>query len=146
MFFKKFGQIYRIVRVRRYRRKRKTNSVASKKEYEKYKDEARKVVHEKLEIWQKFYLVNFKVELNFNRVAIKNSKTRWGSCSSKKNLNFSYKIVFLNEEEKDYLIIHELCHLQEMNHGPNFWRLVSLACPNFAILRNKLRRWKMGEN
>ena len=136
---------FRIVK-RYYRRKRRPNSVASKKEYSKHKDEARKIVHEKLEAWKKFYLENFKVELNFNRVAIKNSKTRWGSCSSKKNLNFSYKIVFLNEEERDYLIIHELCHLEHLNHGPNFWKLVSLGCPNFLVLRHKLRRWKMGEN
>ena len=150
MFFKKFGQMYRIVRVKKvrryYRRKRKPNSVVSKKEYAQHVDKARKIVHEKLEAWHKFYLENFNVELNYNRVAIKNSKTRWGSCSSKKNLNFSYKIVFLNEEERDYLIIHELCHLQQMNHGPNFWKLVSLGCPNFLVLRHKLRRWKMGES
>jgi predicted metal-dependent hydrolase len=120
--------------------------VASKKEYTKYVDQAREIVKEKLEVWQKFYLENFHIELNFNRVAIKNSKTRWGSCSSKKNLNFSYKVVFLNDEERDYLIIHELCHLQQMNHGPNFWKLVSWGCPNFLVLRHKLRRWKMGEN
>jgi predicted metal-dependent hydrolase len=136
---------FRIIR-RYYRRKRRPNSVASKKEYAKHVDQARVIVKDKLETWQKFYLENFQIEFKWNRVVIKNSKTRWGSCSSKKNLNFSYKIVFLNEEERDYLIIHELCHLQQMNHGQDFWKLVSLGCPNFLVLRHKLRRWKMGEN
>jgi predicted metal-dependent hydrolase len=127
---------------RYYRRKRKKNSAESIEEYKKYKEEARRIVLEKLDFWQKFYREIFQIDLNFKRVCIKNSKTRWGSCSSKKNLNFSYKVVFLNEEERDYLIIHELCHLQEMNHSLNFWKLVSLGCKNYASLRGRLRKWK----
>jgi predicted metal-dependent hydrolase len=132
-----------------YRRKRRKNSVKSQKEYLEQKENARKIVLEKLKFWQEFYR-NLKIEsenfsginLEFKKVFIKNIKTRWGSCSSKKNLNFSYKIVFLENEVQDYLIVHELCHLQEMNHGENFWNLVETAIPNWKILRNKLKNFK----
>ena len=59
--------------------------------------------------------------------------TRWGSCSSKKNLNFNYKIIFLSPQEQNYLIIHELCHLQEMNHSPAFWSLVKKQTPRLRL-------------
>ena len=66
------------------------------------REQARTLVENRLSIINKFY--NFQI----NRIAIKNTKTRWGSCSSKKNLNFNYKIIYLNQEQVDYLIVHEL--------------------------------------
>lgn len=95
-----------------------------RKHYLLHKESARKLVHEKLEHWNSFY--NF----TYNKVAIRSQRTRWGSCSSKGNLNFNYKIIFLSPELQDYLIVHELCHLQEMNHGPNFWSLVEKTIPD----------------
>lgn len=70
---------------------------------------------------------------------IKNTKTKWGSCSSKKNLNFSYKIALLDPELQDYLIVHEMCHLAEMNHGKGFWDLVAQQIPHHVALNKKLR-------
>lgn len=137
-----------------YRRKRRKNSVKSQREYLEQKENARKVVLEKLKFWQEFYrnleqkspqtlfIKEGAEQFEYKKVFIKNIKTRWGSCSSKKNLNFSYKIVFLENEVQDYLIVHELCHLQEMNHGENFWNLVEIAIPNWKILRNKLKNFK----
>jgi predicted metal-dependent hydrolase len=122
--------------------KKKLNPKSKKekrKEYLLQKEDARKLVEQKLLFWKKYYYENFSINLEYKRVAIKNSVSRWGSCSSKKNLNFSYKIISLKEEEQDYLIVHELCHLLEMNHGENFWKLVSMGVPKYKDLRKKLR-------
>lgn len=118
--------------------------VQRRKVYLEKKEEARKLVHEKLEFWKKHYQENFNIIFKWNKVAIKNTSTRWGSCSSKKNLNFSYKIINLFPEAQDYLIVHELSHLLQMNHSENFWRLVSLGIPNYKHLRKSLRKYNIG--
>ena len=92
-----------------------------------------------MEYWKIFYKQNFGIQFNWKKVAIKNSKTRWGSCSSRKNLNFSYKIINLESVAQDYLIVHELSHLIEMNHSENFWKLVSMAVPDFKSIRKKIK-------
>lgn len=102
-------------------------------EYLKYKDEALGRVLIKLKYYNKFY--NYK----WNNVTIKNQNTRWGSCSRKGNLNFNYKIALLSEEESDYIVVHELCHLKEFNHGKKFWDLVALTIPKHKEIRNSLR-------
>jgi predicted metal-dependent hydrolase len=111
----------------------------TRKEYLEKKEQARKLVQEKLIFWKNYYHENFGIDFNFKKVAIKNSKTRWGSCSSKKNLNFSYKIIYLDSLAQDYLIIHELSHLWEMNHSQNFWKLVSLGLPSYKNEKKKLK-------
>jgi putative endonuclease len=83
--------------------------------------------------------VNSIYNYTYNRVAIRDQKTRWGSCSKNKNLNFNYKLLYVTEEERLYVIAHELCHLAEMNHSPAFWSLVARACPDYKTLRAKLR-------
>ncbi len=83
-------------------------------------------------------------DLNFsiNRVSIKGQKTRWGSCSTKKNLSFNFKLMKFKDEIIDYVIIHELCHLKEMNHSKKFWLLVEKYCPQYKILRKELNHGK----
>jgi predicted metal-dependent hydrolase len=112
----------------------------SRVQYKNNKEAARRIVEEKLKFWKTFYKENFGINFFYNKVAIKNTKTRWGSCSSKKNLNFSYKIFELPNELQDYLIVHELCHLQHMNHSKSFWQAVSLGIPNFIQTRKMLRK------
>ncbi len=90
----------------------------SKEHYLKYKEQARNLCEQKAKFWAE------KMEVKYNRIAIKSLKTKWGSCSSKKNLNFNYKILFLDEEKQNYLIVHELAHLIHMNHSEKFWDLV----------------------
>ena len=85
-------------------------------------------------------LYNFK----YNRVSVRNQKTRWGSCSKQGNINFNYKIIYLPENLLNYLVVHELCHLQEMNHSRNFWKLVLQAIPDYKKLRSELKNYRIG--
>jgi len=107
-----------------------------KKDYLKFKEQALVLAQERLTYFNQFY--GFK----FNRVSIKNQKTRWGSCSKKGNLNFHYKIALLPERVADYIIVHELCHLKEFNHSQNFWNLVAQSFPDYLSLRNQLKNVK----
>lgn len=106
----------------------------SKFEYKKKKREALKIVEKKVEEFSKIY------GFSYGKISVRNSKSRWGSCSAKKNLNFNYKVMFLPEELLDYIIIHELCHLKEMNHSVKFWDLVSKIAPNYREIRNKMKK------
>jgi len=114
----------------------KNNSVwhLDKNDYQKQKTKALELVYKKVEKFNKVY--NFK----FNKVSVKNQKTRWGSCSSQKNLNFNYRIIYLPEKLVDYIIVHELCHLKEMNHSKNFWDLVKKVLPDYLSLRKMLKK------
>lgn len=70
-----------------------------------------------------------QLHVSFNKISIKETYTRWGSCSSKGNLSFSLKLVFLDEEILKYVVVHEVCHLKEMNHSKKFWGLVESLYP-----------------
>ena len=85
--------------------------------------------------------LNTQYGYSIGRITIRNQKTRWGSCSSKKNLNFNYKIVFLPPELQEYLVVHELCHLREMNHSKRFWDLVADAVPEYRVRRRELQKY-----
>ncbi len=106
---------------------------ASRKEYLNQKAAALVLAKQKVVLWNQRY--NFF----YNRVSVKNQSTRWGSCSRKRNLNFNYQILYLPDYLVDYLVVHELCHLQEFNHSAKFWTLVSLAIPNYKICRKELK-------
>lgn len=119
--------------------KRKTKKeIENNTKYLAHKEEARKLVTENLELYKKFYASN-GYELNYNRVAIRDQKSRWGSCSSKANLNFNYRLALIPIHLAEYIVVHELCHLKEMNHARSFWTLVSIAMPNYAELKEELR-------
>jgi len=106
----------------------------TKTEINKYKKQTKKLVEERLKYFNQFY--NFK----YNRVAIRNQKSRWGSCSAKQNLNFNYRLCLLPTELSDCVIVHELCHLKEMNHSKRFWALMAKAIPNYRSLEKKLKK------
>lgn len=103
-------------------------------QYLKLRETARALAHRRVAHFNALY------QFPVGRISIKNHKSRWGSCSSKGNLNFNYKIVLLPLEVADYIMVHELCHLAEFNHSPKFWALVSKTLPNHAALRQTLRR------
>jgi len=66
-----------------------------------------------------------------NKISIKYNHSNWGSCSSKRNLNFSSKLLFAPDDVIDYVIIHELAHLKEANHSPRFWAIVAKVMPSY---------------
>lgn len=72
-------------------------------------------------------------------ITIRDQRTRWGSCSARGALSFNYRIVFLSERLLDYIVVHELCHLRELNHGPRFWRLLESILPDSELRREELR-------
>lgn len=83
--------------------------------------------------------------LEFENIRITSAKTRWGSCSAKKNLSFSWRLIFFPQEVMDYVICHELAHLKHMNHSQKFWNLVGEMCPKFQaykqVLNDKKYLW-----
>ncbi len=109
----------------------------ARREYLKYKEAARSLVKNRLAYFNAFY--QFKI----GRVAIKNSRSRWGSASKKGNLNFNYKVALLPQDMADYVIVHELCHLREFNHSPKFWALVAQTVPNWRIIRKKFKKIRL---
>jgi len=120
----------------RKRRRKSASSVT--KHYVAHKELARELIHERISHWNQFY------NLDFNRVAIRNQRRCWGSCTSLRNLNFSYKILFLPQHLQDYIVVHELCHLQELNHGQNFWNLVAQQIPEYKLHMQELRELEKG--
>lgn len=75
----------------------------------------------------------------FKNITIRAQKTRWGSCSHVGNLSFNYKIALLPQHLIDYIIVHEVCHLEEMNHSLRFWNLVARKAPQYERARGELR-------
>lgn len=82
-----------------------------------------------------------KLNLNFNRISIRYHRSRWGSCSLKKNLNFNVMLSALPKNVIDYVIVHELLHLLELNHSKRFWELVRLNRPTYEDDRKWLRMY-----
>jgi hypothetical protein len=74
------------------------------------------------------------------RVGVRDTKSRWGSCSAKGCLSFSWRLVLAPETVVDYVVAHEVAHLAEMNHGPRFWRLVRTMTPDCATPRAWLKK------
>jgi len=75
------------------------------------------------------------------QVALRDMKSRWGSCSSRGRIAFALNLAQLPPALADYVIVHELAHLHEMNHSPRFWAHVAAQLPDYAALRAQLRRW-----
>ena len=106
----------------------------TRRHYLQHREMARQLIHQKLEQWNDVY------KFQYQRVAIRNHTSRWGSCSRAKNLNFNYRLLFLPDSLVDYVVVHELCHLEYPHHQPSFWQAVARAIPDHASRRKRLRR------
>lgn len=104
--------------------------------YLAHKESARAFVIERIAYYNRHY------KFTFQRISVRDQRTRWGSCSRKGNLNFNYRIFFLPQVLADYVIVHELCHLKEFNHGAKFWDLVAKQIPDHLALRKALHAHK----
>lgn len=121
----------RFFTTRRPRRFRPT--ATERAHYHAHREAARSHITARVEVWNQHY------GFAYNRIAIKNHRRRWGSCSSLGNLNFNYKLILLPPHLLDYIVVHELCHLKELHHGPQFWHTVAETLPDYQILIQELR-------
>jgi len=101
--------------------------------------EAKRILPDKLK------RLSEKHRLPFSDIKIRQSKSRWGSCSSKKNINLSYFLLLLPEHLVDYVLLHELCHTVEMNHSPRFWQRLNLLTDGQAqTLAKEIKQYRTG--
>ncbi len=106
-------------------------NVLSDADIQKLADQAMQVIPAKVRHYAPL------VGVTYGRITIRNQKTRWGSCSSKGNLNFNCLLMLAPEEVQDYVVVHELCHRKEMNHSARFWKEVEKVLPDYK----KRVRW-----
>lgn len=106
----------------------------------------RAILHEYLVKVAADHIVNRVKEISkqfnfeFRRISIKDTSSRWGSCSSQKNLNFNWRLAFAPVKVLDYVVVHELSHTVEMNHSSRFWDLVAKVMPDYKLSEVWLKR------
>lgn len=115
------------------RRASKNVEKLSMEEIQKLADLALKVIPVKVKHFATL------MNLQYGRITIRNQKTRWGSCSGKGNLNFNCLLMLAPDEVVDYVVVHELCHLIEMNHSKEFWAQVEKVLPDYKQRRKWLK-------
>jgi predicted metal-dependent hydrolase len=98
-----------------------------------YKQQARRVLTERVALRAAFHM------LTVSRVRISSARTRWGSCSSRGSLSFTWRLVMAPVEVVDYVIVHELAHLRVHNHSPEFWKEVARLMPDYAQRKQWLK-------
>ncbi len=98
-----------------------------------YKQEAYKRIKERVDLYSNL------TGLKYNKFSITNAQKRWGSCSAKNNLCFSWRLVMFPLHVIDYVVIHELAHIEEKNHSQRFWNKVKIIIPNFKESRKWLK-------
>ena len=110
---------------------------SSRIDFIKHRPLARKIARDKMGYFNQFYGYRWK------NISIKNQRTRWGSCSKQGNINFNYKIALLPEQLVNYIVVHELCHLAELNHSKKFWQLVARTIPDHAQVKKDLKKYSL---
>ena len=105
--------------------KQKNKIRLSPREIDIIKEAARQCIPPRVDHYAKI------MKVKYNRITIKMQKTRWGSCSSQKNLNFNCLLMLAPTEVLDAVIVHELAHLKEMNHSPAFYKIVRSVYPEY---------------
>ncbi|WP_273326281.1 M48 family metallopeptidase [Vallitalea guaymasensis] len=98
-----------------------------------YRNQTRIIIQDRIKYYQKYFIVRP------NNIRIKKQKTRWGSCSSLKNLNFNLKLSMAKLSVIDYIVVHEISHLIHLNHSKDFWNLVKSVLPNYKDEKDWLK-------
>ena len=99
----------------------------------RYRNAAREVFTNRVEYYHRF------TGGHYTSITIRDQKTRWGSCSSKGNLNFNWRLIFAPEEVVDYIVVHELAHRKEMNHSRAFYNVVASVLPDYKVQEKWLK-------
>lgn len=107
--------------------------VRSEEEIQVLREQARKVLTERTDYYKEI------LKVDYQRIRIGAQKTRWGSCSSRGTISYNWHLVLMPERIMDYVVVHELCHLVEMNHSPAFWKKVSEILPDYEDRRKWLK-------
>ena len=100
-----------------------------------YKHEALRVFNECVEHFAPLMKVSPK------EIKLSSARTQWGSCTAQGVVRLNWQLVTMPLHLIDYVVVHELAHLQEMNHSAAFWRVVESVCPDYAKMRGELRKW-----
>lgn len=107
------------------------------KEYRKIQAHARRVITDTVERYSVQYGFRYRA------ITIRNQATRWGSCTRSGSLQFNYRLALLPDELREYVVVHELCHLREMNHSVRFWKQVEAILPEYRKARTTLRAHRL---
>jgi predicted metal-dependent hydrolase len=102
-------------------------------EYWATKERARAHITERVSLYAKHYGVTYQ------SLSIRNQRSRFGSCSARGHLSFNYRLIFLPPSLFDYVVVHEVCHLRELNHSPRFWALVAETIPDYREKKHELQ-------
>lgn len=92
-----------------------------------------------IELPSRLYELAAQLGLTVRRVSIRNQRTRWGSCGRDGHICLNWRLVVMPPWVRDYVIVHELMHLERLDHSPTYWRLVAAACPAYREAREWLR-------
>lgn len=106
-------------------------------DFKKNKKIALEFVTQKVAEW------NAHFGFSHRTISVRNARGRWGSCSRDGKLSFNYRLIYIPVELADYVVVHELAHLQEHNHGAKFWKLVASVMPDHKERRKEMRRFML---
>ncbi len=99
-----------------------------------YKKQAVIQLSERLGLWQQ------RMQKEITGLKVRDYKRRWGSCSSQGEIALNWRLLMAAPELQDYVMIHELCHLEHFNHSPRFWQAVAIHCPQWRACREQLKQ------
>lgn len=105
----------------------------SEEDIKELKKQARTILTKRTDYYKEI------LKVDYEKIRIGNQKTIWGSCSGRRTISYNWHLILMPEQIIDYVVVHELCHLIEMNHSPAFWEKVSEVLPDYQSRREWLK-------